>query len=147
MEYNDEKFLSIEEYQLMAKAYTDALKQKGFKLVTSLSPNEAEVLSLIEKLYKAKALLLCLGGFLGTGRVYSLNERQIDKTLIIFDAQPFQQAKVKSRDKTKCFLEFLSNEFALINQLNLIAEQTSFEQEIKNMTTQRLNLLSEILSL
>lgn len=147
MEYNDEKTLSIEEYQLMAKAYADSLNKKGFKLINIGGPDSASIDELFQKLSSIKSLLFCMGGFLGTGQFYSLNERQLEKFKIIFDANMPRINPVKTHDKTRCFLNFLSQELSLINLLNTIAEQSPFEKEIKNMTAQRLTVLSKILAL
>lgn len=146
--YNDEARLTAEGYELMAKAYAEMLKNKGFKIVSSDSlPSQEEISSLFETLSSIKAHLLMLGGFLSTGSFYSLNERHIKKLALIFDFQSQEFHSPRIYDKTKCFLSFLSKEFSLISQLLTLAEKTSFEEEIKKIIKERLSHLSQILAL
>ncbi|MBO5394647.1 MAG: hypothetical protein J6A28_01930 [Clostridia bacterium] len=148
MEYNDEKMLSISEYEAFAKAYSENLKAKGFRIVNlNARLSEEQVSSIFQKLFYIKSLLFNLGGFLNTSAFYSLNERQLKKFSIIFDFDRTLTQPIKTRDKTKCFLEFLSTECMLVKELYSAAEESSFEKEIKDMTNQRLSLLSSILAL
>lgn len=147
MNYNDEGLLSTSQYEIIAKAYADALKKKRLKIVNIDDIDQGEVDKIFELLAQIKALLFSLGGFLNTSTFYSLNERQIKKLLIIFDREQLPIQSNKCRDKTKCFLSFLSTEFALINALLSVAEKTRFEGEIKALTSARLTLLSQILAL
>ena len=146
--YKDEQILSVNEYEKIAKAYADALKKKRLKIVHSEDFfDERLVESIFEKFSIIKACLFALGGFMNTSSFYSLNERQMKKFNIIFDTYSFPHKTAPFRDKTKCFISFISNEFSLINDLIKIAEQSSFEEEIKNMTTQRLSIISSLLAL
>lgn len=148
MNYNDEGLLSIEQYEVMAKAYADALKKRGLKIVNIDDEiDERDVDEIFDKISNIKSLLFTLGGFLNTSTFYSLNERQLKKLLIIFDKDTIPSLHVKTRDKTKCFLSFLSCEFALTSKLLTLSEKTNFESEIKGMIHQRLTLLSQILAL
>ncbi|MBQ8444184.1 MAG: hypothetical protein IJX25_02400 [Clostridia bacterium] len=148
MNYNDEGLLSIEQYEVMAKAYADALKKRGLKIVNIDDEiDERDVDEIFDKISNIKSLLFTLGGFLNTSTFYSLNERQLKKLLIIFDKDTIPSHHVKTRDKTKCFLSFLSCEFALTSKLLTLSEKTNFESEIKGMIHQRLTLLSQILAL
>ena len=147
MEYNDERLQSQEDYQKLATAYADALKEKGFQIISISRPSQQDIAAVFEKLYKIKSLLFCMGGFLGTSTFYSLNERQLEKFKLIFEYISPHSSSIKTHDKTKCFLSFISAELSLINQLNTIAEQSPFEIEIKRMITQRLISLSNILTL
>lgn len=145
--YNDEQILSIDDYEKVAKAYADALRKKGLMIVTTNEVDSLLLEGIFEKLSNIKSYLFMLGGFLNTGAFYSLNERQIKKLSIIFDDYSLPLAKVAIRDKTKCFLSFLSTEMAVIKDLLKIAPQTSFEKEIEKIIEERLSLLSSILSL
>lgn len=147
MEYNDERLQSQEDYQKLATAYADALKQNGFQIISVSQPHQQDIEEIFGNLYKIKSLLFCMGGFLGTSAFYSLNERQLEKFKLIFEYTSCPSSPIKTRDKTKCFLSFVSTELSLINQLNTIAEQSPFENEIKRMVTQRLTSLSKILAL
>ena len=145
--YNDEQILSINEYEAMAKAYAQILRDKGFRIVCSATPSAQLVDSIFLHLAKIKCHLFALGGFLGTSPLYSLNERQLNKLCVVFDREKPPIEKASTADKTKNFLSYLSNEFALLQELLTVAEQTSFEQEVKNILNQRLSLLSKTLSL
>ena len=145
MIYNDEQIMSIEGYELAARAYREALKQSGLFLTSVGHVDEALVEETFLLLSKIKAHLLGMGGFMNTSRFYSLNERQIKKLGIIFDREAIP-AHHTHRDKTKNFLQFLSCEFKLIKNMTALARQSHFEKEISVMTNDRLLLLSQLLS-
>ena len=145
MNYNDDKILSIEEYEAMAKAYSDALKEKGFMFVNiDNRKNEELIDNIFSQLAKIKTNLFYMGGFLNTSQFYSLNERQIKKMRIIFDYDQPINTLAMNRDKTINFLNFISNEAILLKQLIKISSQSNFENEIINIVNDRLNLLGEI---
>lgn len=145
MNYNDDKILSIEEYETMAKAYSDALKEKGFMFVKiDNRKNEELIDNIFSQLAKIKTNLFYMGGFLNTSQFYSLNERQIKKMRIIFDYDQPINTLAMNRDKTINFLNFISNEAILLKQLIKISSQSNFENEIINIVNDRLNLLGEI---
>lgn len=148
MEYNDEQLLSVENYQLMAKAYSNELKKRGFTVV-QVDNEETNTLAqeIFDQLINIKSILLMLGGFLNTGKFYSLNERQIRKISILFDVKSHSLASKHPRDKTKGFLSFLSCEFCLIKNLINLSEKSNFEAEIKKLVESRLSLLSQILAI
>ena len=136
--------LSVEDYEKMAKAYAEMLRKNGIQFINIAEDVDQNVISNITKI---KSLLFALGGFLNTGKFYSLNERHINKLSIIFDQDIPLPARLPYHDKTKCFLSFLSNEFALIQQLFSIVDKTRFDGDIKNIINDRLSLLSQILAL
>ncbi len=144
--YNDEQLLSVTDYENLAKAYSSALKNKGFMIVqVDSEANKILLNEIFENLYSIKTYLFNLGGFLGTGKFYSLNERQLKKLSILFD---YERAEFKTnppRDKTKCLLKFLSSECRLIKNLISLSERTSFETQIQDIISARLTLLSQIL--
>ncbi len=147
MEYNDDQILSISEYEIMAKEYSNELKKRGFRLV-QVDGNETRELidNIFQDLFKIKSYLFMLGGFLNTGNFYSLNERQLKKLSIIFDwSGEVCQHRVVA-DKTKVFLAFLSTEAKLIKNLLSLAEKSNFETEIRKIIDARLNLISQILA-
>ncbi len=144
--YNDEQILSVNEYENIAKAYSNALKSKGFIIVqVDNEKNDVLIKEIFENLYFIKTLLFNLGGFMGTSKFYSLNERQIKKLAIILDFEENVEIKKSPRDKTKCLLEFLSTECLLIKNLIELADKTSYESQIKDIINSRLNLLSSLL--
>jgi len=80
MNYNDEELLSPKAYQEMAKAYQKTLQDKGFVFVSlDDSKEEAFLHEVMELFYNIKNNLFALGGFLGTGTLYNLNEKEIAK--------------------------------------------------------------------
>lgn len=148
MEYNDEAILSIGDYEQMAKAYAMALKSKGFMIVqVSDGQMREQVEEIFERLFKIKSLLFALGGFLNTSQFYSLNERQIKKLALLFDFQGSPTTTRPPRDKTKCFLAFLAEECLLIKNLISLAENSNYENHVKDLVSTRLTKLNEILTL
>ena len=147
MEYNDEQILSIPTYEAMAKEYASMLKKRGFMLVQVGGEDISLANEVFNLLLKAKSLLFALGGFLNTSKFYSLNERQIKKFAIMFDLNPLSEKTPLPRDKTKCFLAFLSNEFLLIKSLIELAGKSNFEGELNGLTATRLSLLSKLLEI
>ena len=148
MEYIDDKILNIDDYEEMAKAYASALKQKGFRIVhvDDLEVKE-ELEGVFNHLFKIKSCLFALGGFLNTSSFYSLNERQIKRIAILFDYQPQNKINHPCRDKTKCLLTFLSEEFLLIKKLIKLSEISNFDKQLKEIINARLSKLHEILAL
>lgn len=147
MEYNDEQILNISDYELMAKAYSNELKKRGFMLVQIENGETEELLGeIFYYLFQIKSYLFVLGGFLNTSKFYSLNERQIKKLGILFDQSPSFFNSPPNRDKTKTFLAFLSTEAQLIKNLIALSEKSNYESEIRKMIDSRLSLLSQILS-
>ncbi len=146
--YNDEQLLSINDYENLAKAYSSALKSKGFMIV-QVDNEENRILlnEVFNNIYNIKSYLFCLGGFLNTSKFYSLNERQLKKLSILFDHDGKDFKVSPPRDKTKCLLKFLSTECQLIKNLIVLSERTSYESQLRDMINARLNLLSEILSI
>ena len=146
MEYNDEQILNLNDYEKIAKAYAAALSKKGFTIAWLDSEDNTPIIDeIFARLANIKSLLFALGGFLNTGKFYSLNERQCKKLCIIFDHAIVSPSKKIPFDKTKCFLSFLSEECLLLKALISIAERSSFEAQIKEIIFSRLNFLSQIL--
>ena len=146
--YSDDKLLSIEEYEKIAKAYSSALKNRGFMIV-QINDEESQKLlqEVFFQLFTIKTHLFTLGGFLNTSKFYSLNERQIKKLSILFDFNDKISVERTSRDKTKCLLAFLSTECLLIKNLILLAERCNYESQIRDIINSRLTLLSQILEI
>lgn len=145
MEYNDEQILSCSSYEVMARAYANAMKERGFMFVQVDNEKNRELIEdTFSSLAKIKSCLFFLGGFLGTGRMYSLNERQIKKLEIIFDKEIAHNQYAFKSDKTKALLEFIGCEAHLIKNLITLSSQSSFEYDILKIIGDRLSLLQEI---
>lgn len=146
MMYNDDELLDAQTYETMAKAYANALKQKGFIIVqVDNEKNKELILQTFELLGKIRACLFRLGGFLGTGKMYSLTERQIKKLSIIFDQEVSLSSLSLGNDKTKYFLSYIGFESNLIKNLIELKEQSSFESDLTRIINDRLTLLSQIM--
>lgn len=144
MEYNDEQILNSSAYELMARAYASAMKEKGFMFVQVDNEKNRELIEdTFASLGKIKSCLFFLGGFLGTGRFYSLNERQIKKLEVIFDKEIAHNQYSFKQDKTSAFLEFIGSEAHLIKNLIALSSQSSFEHDILKIINDRLTLFSE----
>lgn len=147
MDYNDEQILSCSNYEVMAKAYAKAMKDKGFMFVqVDNEKNRALIDDTFDTLSKIKSCLFFLGGFLGTGKMYSLNERQIKKLEVIFDVNIAHNKYSFRADKTSSLLEFIGHESHLIKNLIELSSQSSFENELLKIVNDRLTLVQEIFS-
>ena len=145
MKYDDEKFPGIESYEQMAKAYSESLKKKGFMVVRIDDQKNKELIEqTMTILAQIKRLLFRLGGFLNTGKLYSLTERQTKKLEIIFDEICPKNFPINFNDKTKTFLEYISLEAKLTKNLIELMEQSNFENEILKILNDRLTLLGNL---
>ena len=144
MSYEDDKLLSIEEYEKMALAYSKARKNSEIFLKVEEIKNQSLIDDIFDDMAMIRTCLFNMAGFLNTSRLYSLNERQIKKMRVIFDYEkPLKTCKIK-RDKTLNFLCFIGKEASLIKHLIDISTLSSFEQQLLNIINDRLSLISEI---
>lgn len=145
MNYNDEELISPSSYQEMAKAYQKSIQNKGFVFVSlDNSKEEAFLHEVMELLFTIKANLFALGGFLGTGALYNLNEKEIAKMQSLYSQEFDLPSKSFSRDKVKCFLSLLGLENKLINKLICLAEQSQFSNEILDIIKERTQLSANL---
>ena len=145
MSYEDDKLLSIEEYEKMALAYAKANKERGgIYLKVEEVKNEALIEAIFNDIAMIKTCLFNMAGFLNTSRLYSLNERQIKKLRVIFDYEKPLKTFNMRRDKTLNFLCFVGKEASLIKNLIEISSLSSFEQQLLTIINDRLSLTSEI---
>ncbi len=145
MNYNDEELLSPNSYQEVAKAYQKSLQNKGFVFVSlDNSKEEAFLHEVMELFYLIKSNLFALGGFLGTGALYNLNEKEIAKMQSLYTQEFNFPSKSFSHDKVKCFLSLLSSENKLINKLICLAEQSTYSTEILEIIKERTQLSSSL---
>ena len=148
MQYNDEEILNVGQYEEMAKAYAEALKKQGFRIVQIEDSFVSGLANdIFKRLMKIKSCLFSLGGFLNTSAFYSLNERQIKKLTLLFDIDEKTDIYRPPHDKTKCLLIFLAEECLLIKDLMLLAQNCNYESQIEDIINSRLSKLSEILSI
>lgn len=146
MEYNDEQILTASDYENMARAYASTLKNRGFIIVqVDNDKQKEEIAEIFNNLYKIKSCLFSLGGFMNTSQFFSLNERQLKKLIALFDYNQDLPIERPPRDKTKCFLTFLSTEFLLIKNLISLIDKTNYESQLKDIINARLSLLSKLL--
>lgn len=144
MNYKDDIILTIEEYENIAKKYNESLKKNGFKIIkVDNEKNKELIVQTLSLMSEIKSYLFRLGGAFNTGKIYSLNERQIKKMTILFDS-PLISTKLQLLDKNKTFLSYISLEFKLIKNLIELKEQSNFESELNRMLNDRLTLLSTL---
>lgn len=145
--YNDDQLLSEKDYEAIAKAYQNLSNNERFRFLISQSPSSQEIEEVLTLFENQRVLLLNLGGFMGTGKFYSLHCRQLKKIEIIFEKETPLSLQNRCFDKTKNFLSFLSKEFVLTQKLLAICEKTLFEGEIRKIINDRLILLGQIFAL
>ena len=79
MEYNDEAMPSIENIEAMAKAYNASLKEKGFVFINLEEEGKNLLISeVFDILFKLRASYRYLKRFLGSDKLLSLTEHNID---------------------------------------------------------------------
>ena len=144
MDYKDDVILTIEQYENIAKKYNESLKKNGFKIIKVDNEKNKELINQILSLMsKIKSSLFRLGGFFNTSKIYSMNERQIKKMIILFDTSlPIEN--LQFLDKKKTFSNYIILEFRLIKNLIELKEQSNFESEINRILNERLTLLSNL---
>lgn len=145
MEYNDEAMPSIEQYAQMADAYMKNMRKKGFIFV---KVEEEEVCHLVQNIFddlaKERSTLMFLGGFLGTGKIFNITERQREGLKLLFDYD-FALPSFRVRgDKTKCFLNFLGLESKIIKNLLNLAKISSFSNQLERFAMERLSAMEEL---
>lgn len=138
MDFNDEPLLTPESYGQIAKAYKQALKDKGFVFVAfDKSDNESALKEVFDTIWLLHDNLFALGGFLGTGAMFNLNEKQILALQNMFEYN-YERKKAKLYgDKTKLFLNMLSLENILINKLLCLALSSDKFEQIVNIIKER----------
>lgn len=143
MEYNDEPILTINEYENMAKAYSDALKERGFIFVrVDHEMNEQMLQEMFDLFFKINRCLFVLGGFLNTASLYSLTDRQIKKLRMLFDYNEVMPNYQIKPDKTSCFLKYIALEFRLLKCLRNFDGHTNYDAQIDKIISDRLIALA-----
>lgn len=145
MEYNDEAMPSMQQYAQMAEAYMKNMRKKGFIFV---KVEDEDVRTLVQNIFddlgKERSMLMFMGGFLGTGKIFSASERQTEGLKLLFDYDYiFPSYRVRG-DKTKCFLNFLGLESRIIRNMLNLAKISSFSNQIERFANERLSIMEEI---
>lgn len=142
MLYEDDKILTIEEYQKLAQEYLNATKNNHFKFICS-DDNQSLVVDVFNNFALVGRNLFYLGGFLNTGRLYSLTCKQIKSLQEIYNF-PIPKVSVPFFDKTKIFLNYLGCESALILSLIKLKECDQNCDLIDKILTDRLILTKNL---
>lgn len=144
MDYDDEALLSQEDYKKMAKAYKEQ-SQTGYIFVRLDREKELSALQeALQTLSLLKSNLFALGGFLGTGALYNLNNKHLDQLQNIYGQKAEYRQHNFVPDKTKCFLNMLSLESLALNKLISLALCTSYSEEIVAIIKERTSLCSSL---
>ena len=142
MLYEDDKILTIDEYEKLAREYLTAIEENKIELI-----NVEDDSALIDEMFHSFACvsraLFCLGGFLNTSRLYSLTSKQI-KTLQEIYSLKLPHVVLPSYDKTKLFLHFVGCESGLILSLIKLAKSSNNAQVLEKMISDRLVLCKNI---
>lgn len=143
MLYNDENISTPENFEKMAKAYSDSLKEQGFVFFKINEEDYSLLLTeVFDILFKLRASYRFLGGFLESDKFLSLTEKQIDYLRTLFSYNKNQGYIVKTNN-TKCFLNNISLESVLILKLNILAQKSEYFQELSSLVNERLTLMHE----
>lgn len=143
MEYNDNIFPTLEDYEKMAKAYSSALQQKGFVFVKLTEEDYSFLLDEIFEIYfKLRASYRFLNGFLDSNRFLDLTNSQIEELRDMFKYTKNRGFQVRV-NRTKCFLNSISLESKLLYKLNELAQKSEQYDAISKLANDRLMLSIE----
>lgn len=144
MEYNDFACPTPDEYEVLAKAYSNSLKEKGFVFVR-LDNESVNVLvdEVFDLLFKLRASYRFLGSFMGADRFYDLNEEQIETMRNMFSYKQNRGFKM-NWNKTKCFLNTVSLENRLLIKLFLLAQKSEEYDKLVGLCFQRLRMAADL---
>ena len=136
MLYEDDKILTIEEYEALAREYLKKAEENKIELI-KVEDDAAMVEELFCCFARVNQCLFCLGGFLSTGCIYSLTCKQIKTLKQLYDCQ-LPQVVLPRQDKAKLFLHFVGCESALILSLTSLAKSSNKAQVFERMISDRL---------
>ncbi len=144
MEYDDFVCPTPDEYEVLAKAYSDSLKEKGFIFVR-LDNEGVNILidEVFDLMFKLRASYRAIGNFMGCDKFYSLNEEQIDLLRSKFSYKQNRGFKV-NWNKTKCFLNAISLENRLLIKLFLLAQKSDEYEFLVGLIFQRMRLSADL---
>lgn len=141
--YNDDCLAGPEEFERMAKAYSNALKDKGF-LFVSLNNENFDFLidEVFDILFKLQSSYHFLNGFLGSDKFLELTKQQIEILRKEFNYEKNRAFKLRTNN-TKCFLNNISLESKLLLKLGELAKKSGKFEEISSLCEKRILLLIE----
>lgn len=142
MIYEDDKILTMEEYEELAKQYYQSYNKNEFKFINTC---EDEVL--LDLVFNSFSLvnqsLFRLGGFLNTSKLYMLTNKQIKIFLNLYNKKlPF--LSIKQCDKTNTFLNYIGLESQLLLNLINLARIDKNEDIINRIINDRLIAIKNI---
>ena len=142
MIYEDDKILTMEEYEELAKQYYQSYNKNEFKFINT---SEDEVL--LDLVFNYFSLvnqsLFRLGGFLNTSKLYTLTNKQIKIFLNLYNKKlPF--LSIKQCDKTNTFLNYIGLESQLLLNLINLARIDKNEDIINRIINDRLIAIKNI---
>lgn len=147
MEYNDELIPTPENYEKMAKAYSNALKEKGFVFIRLSNEDFCFLIDeIFDILFKLRSSYRYLKGFMGSDKFLELNEEQIEELRDIFSYSKNRAFQIRT-NKTKCFLNTVSLETRLILKLNELAQKSEYFEKLSSIASKRLLLSTELYSI
>ena len=139
--FNDESTCTPDEFEKMAKAYSDALDRSEFRFFENENARNIIVDEVFETLFKLRASYRFLNGFLGSDLFLDLTEKQIADLRKLFNYQTNHGFRVRV-NSTKCLLNTISLESNLLLKLNILS-QFDFLDELSKIADDRLKLLKE----
>ncbi len=144
MEYNDFACMSPDEYENLAKAYSNSLKEKGFVFVR-LDTEATNVLvdEVFDLLFKLRAIYRSLGNFMGANKFYELNEEQIDVMRNLFSYKQNRGFRI-TWNKTKAFVGSISLESRLLIKMFLLAQKSDEYEKLVGLCFQRLRMSADL---
>lgn len=143
MEYNDSKIPTLEDYEKLAKAYAESLKDKGFVFIRLDNENYNFLLDeVFDILFKLRATYRFLGTFLEANQFLELTNGHIEKLRNLFDYKKNRGFRIRG-DRTKAFLNSVSLENRLIIKLNSLAQKSDFFNELSQLCLERLHMSAE----
>ena len=142
MIYEDDKILSLEEYEDLAKKYYQSLKNHDVKFV-DLRENEELIKETMSSFSLVNQCLFRLGGFLNTSKLYFLTNKQIKIFKTLYDVTP-DIVNLNFKDKTKTFLQYIGLESQLILNLIDLAKKDKNQEVLDRIINDRLVVLKNI---
>lgn len=144
MEYDDFVCPTPDEYEQLARAYSNSLKQKGFVFVRLDSEGTSVLVDeVFDLMFKLRATYRALGNFMGSDKFYSLNEEQIEVMRGMFSYKQNRGFKM-NWNKTKCFLNGISLENRLLIKMFLLAQKSDEYEKLIGLCFQRLRLAADL---
>ena len=140
--YNDEDLPTFENFERMAKEYSNNLKNNEYKLFPNTENASLLVDDMFDLLFKLRSSYRFLNGFLGSDKLLNLTENQIESLRELFSFRKNRGFRIRV-NSTKCFLNTISLETKLLLTLNILAQFDKNLLELSKVANDRLCLLEE----